>query len=360
MRKKLKIDFTIPQDEEAKIVGDLFKLYIARRRDGEEFSISDHKLHMVIFLSKDGYMHYRANEITSLISTLPFDKIKDLNIEEIEEKSDDKKITLRGRTGNVTFNAMDDAGKDIFERNAIESKSFEDFIAKMGEFIGIKEEEQLFYHRIIKAALYTGEPSVSELCLMIREPEGYNYDFYNNMDTIVSSRLDKAFKSIGSKVKLTAFLREIIKYKDYEFFGESNFESVEGKETDKAIALKILPKKAIKLCEESGTAGFICYNNVRIICELILSKRDIFYCLSSYGQSKIIFTLLDALGDFAKGEDLKSAISEHSKDLYYGGMEDLTSEKVIYQIIEKYCQSIWYYNNSMYEDFFEDMIKIMS
>ena len=397
--RKLKLRFIIPQEGETKIVSDIFKAFLESRQEGNNFSISDHKLNLAVLFDDPN------EKILSLISELPFYNIDILNFEDVTvegegeedskegEKAEGKtaeaanseatikegeetsetdeteetnpKLALVKPKAGRKIREMDDLGRAVFEKTAKESKSYDDFISRMGEFIGVNDHYQVFFYALVHAASSLNEVNMDQISKnMAQFGEGFN----NSKKVAISQMVNKSFTNIGSEAKFMAFLKEIIKYKDYDFSGEAETESGSSEETQieaedksevkedtsKEVSLKILSKETSDICAEIGEPGVISFPKVAKILDLITLKKDENYASI---RDDIVRVMIRTMKDLANGESLKLAVSGNADKTF--GEKGYVAEAFIYQTIKDYCQSVGYEGQAMYEAFFEDLTRVM-
>ena len=393
--RKLKLRFVIPEKGDTKIVSDIFKAFLESRQEGDNFSISDHKLNLAVLFDDP------SNKILSLISELPFYNIELLNFEEVtvegekdskeaeksegkatetttpetpikvvqETKSDETearepKIALVKPKGGRKNREMDDFGRAVFEKTAKEAKSYEDFISKMGEFIGVNDYYQVFFYALVQAASSLDEVNMDKISsTMSQFGEGFN----SSKKVAISQMVKNAFRNIGSEARFLAFLNEIVKYKNYDFSCEAENEAGSSEETQieteaksevedtsKEVSLKILPQEALEICAGIGEPGVVSFPKVEKILDLIVLKKDEEYASI---RDDIVRIMVRTIKDLGNGETVKLAVSGNADKIF--GNKGYMAEAFIYQTIKDYCQSVGYEGQAMYEAFFEDLTRVM-
>ena len=388
--RKLKLQYCIT-DGRANVVGLIFCEYLMRQKKEDVFSISNHKLQLEIVVDDPN------EKIMTLISELPFDKVESLSIEDIHEESDTKNES--NDDGSKESNAssalinneetaakpkeegtkskesrsvavkpkgariipeMDEVGKSIFERTAKEAKSFNEFIMKMGEFIGINITYQLFFYSLVKAACDVDTVNLDEIS---KNMEQYGEGFNNSKKITVSQLVKKSFARIGSSSRFLTVLGEFIKYKDYKFSDEividddtctktQNVSADETKKDSMEEGYKVLSKELLDLTSDSKLDFF---KKVEIILDTIrVEDEDNSYDSMS---KDLVRVMVKTTKDISEGINLKDAMSNNAIRLF--GEKAYIAEACIYQSIKNYCLSVGYESDSMYEAFFEDLTKLM-
>ena len=388
--RKLKLQYCIT-DSRANVVGLIFCEYLNRQKKEDVFSISNHKLQLEIVVDDPN------EKIMTLISELPFDKVESLSIEDIHEESDTKnesnddgskesnassalinneetaakpkeegekskepRSVVAKSKGARIIPEMDEVGKSIFERTAKEAKSFNEFIMKMGEFIGINISYQLFFYSLVKAACDVDTVNLDEIS---KNMEQYGEGFNNSKKITVSQLVKKSFARIGSSSRFLTVLAEFIKYKDYKFSDEividddtctktQNVSADETKKDSMEEGYKVLSKELLDLTSDSKLDFF---KKVEIILDTIRVEDDD----NSYdSMSKdLVRVMVKTTKDISEGINLKDAMSNNAIRLF--GEKGYIAEACIYQSIKNYCLSVGYESDSMYEAFFEDLTKLM-
>ena len=245
-------------------------------------------------------------------------------------------------------------------RTAKEAKSFNEFIMKMGEFIGINISYQLFFYSLVKAACDVDTVNLDEIS---KNMEQYGEGFNNSKKITVSQMVKKSFARIGSSSRFLTVLAEFIKYKDYKFSDEividddtctktQNVSAYETKKDSMEEGYKVLSKELLDLTSDSKLDFF---KKVEIILDTIRAEDDD----NSYdSMSKdLVRVMVKTTKDISEGSNLKEAMSNNAIRLF--GEKAYIAEAFIYQSIKNYCLSVGYESDSMYEAFFEDLTKLM-
>ena len=418
--RRIKLRFIIPENDEANVVGKLFKLFFESQKNGDNFVISDKKLNMLF--SFEG----PSERIVEAISELPFSYVEYLAIE--DEDSDDSKgddsrqITMfeyleeleakkatniseeqeKGKTNAIsedqgekpagatpkeepvpaavdepkvekkpTFEdhekaqgkrsfsrkveEIDEVGKQFFEEKAREASSFEEFVEILGKFIRINDTYQSFYEALVNAACNADEVSTDAITAYM----GNHGTPYSTSKRIgVSEKIKQAFTKVGSNVRFTSFLKEVVKYKDHDFSSSGAETTQKESETEKVeepkeVEFKLLYKPLVDAVTGNKDLGFS--DRVGIVLDRVRTKSD--KPFFDMNRDKLIELLVKTAEDIKNGEKFQKAISNKAEVIFSSSSH--FAKAFIYQSIKDFCNMIGFTEDSKNEVFFEDLIKLM-
>ena len=440
--RELVLRLIIKHTDESHVVGTISQEYLKRKKDGEYFNLSDGKIDLRIRFEDE------SEKILSAICELPdscFEKMEIIEIKEeaVLEASDheenvvdgeepsgaldsDKKDadvaeeaskeefvidctrpskpldagktvgtehgttepTWKKKKSNKVPGKMDEIGKRVFSETAAKSESFEDFVEKLGEFIGISNHYKVFFRSLLKAAASVSAISMKEIA---RTMDGCEEPYNDSKKVAISQHVTKAFSAIGSEVKLFNFLCEVVKYKDYDFSVNSELEeaknatseqtnseqaapeqetaeqesseetaeqeSSEETETKQAVSeqetveFKVFSKEIIEMMSKNMNLHL----RVGELLDRIRSKQD----HDSYDAMRR--DLINVIIGTAKGVKEKRSVKSSLKDIAtkFFGDKDYIAVSFILQSIKNYCESNGNAGDTMYQFFFEDLSRFV-
>ena len=422
--RELVLRLIIKHTDESHVVGTISQEYLKRKEDGEYFNLSDGKIDLRIRFEDE------SEKILSAICELPdscFEKMEIIEIKEeavleasdheenvvdgeepsgaldsdkkdadvAEEASKDEFVidctrpskpldgttepTWKKKKSNKVPGKMDEIGKRVFSETAAKSESFEDFVEKLGEFIGISNHYKVFFRSFLKAAASVSAISMKEIA---RTMDGCEEPYNDSKKVAISQHVTKAFSAIGSEVKLFNFLCEVFKYKDYDFSVNSELEeaknatseqtnseqaapeqetaeqeSSEETETKQAVSeqetveFKVFSKEIIEMMSKNMNLHL----RVGELLDRIRSKQD----PDSYDAMRR--DLINVTIGTAKGVKEKRSVKSSLKDIAtkFFGDKDYIAVSFILQSIKNYCESNGNAGDTMYQFFFEDLSRFV-
>lgn len=416
--RKLTLRFIIPENDESNRVGKLFKEFLDWHLDyqqrGDVFAIVDKKLELSLVFDNP------AATIFKMISELPFANVEELRIEEIpeEEEEDSQKkdedtekkpdevvneATSEGSEvavsekeagpeesdqGNLNGDSevplpvksetvvekpakaskakvrgphkpkgMDEVGKAIFEEKAKESKSFDEFIEKLGEFIKINDYYKAFYSALVKATCDLGKFDIDGVSAKM---EQYGAAFNNSKKIGISQLVKGAFESIGSSARFLAFMEEVVRYKDYDFEKSVMPEEAEPRqEVEDTLGQEPMEKTfkvfSKELVDKIADTNFSFKAKVGVVLDSFKATQDEeFY---NVNRDEILSIVAKVAREVNVGKGIKESVSDNAVRLF--GNKAYMVEAFIYQTIKNCCKSANMEEPAMYKAFFEDLIRFM-
>lgn len=314
-----------------------------------------------------------------------------------EAKPDRKKAEKAKKTGKKSnkFEEIDEAGTKVFEEEAQKANSFDDFVERMGKFVKIGKTYSELYHNLVKAALKLEDISVSAIYAYL---EANGISFIDGQRNAFYGKVTNAFKSVNSNTKLTAFLIEIVKYKDYNFEGSSRKIVTETAETSTEVAeeakghLEEVPDVAESVTEEVATstekAEEVAKDSskkeveFKILTKELSDKLDVAKNLQFSSKVGIVLDSIKAKndedfytrfrGNFAelivrtagqivgKNPEERHVSEEFNTfaNMLFGTSAHL-AKAFIYQSLKDYCKLTECTDESLLDEFLDDMIKLM-
>jgi hypothetical protein len=314
-----------------------------------------------------------------------------------EAKPDRKKAEKAKKTGKKSnkFEEINEAGTKVFEEEAQKANSFDDFVERMGKFVKIGKVYYELYHNLVKAALKLEDISVSAI---YADLEANGISFIDGQRNAIYAKVTNAFKRVNSNTKLTAFLIEIVKYKDYNFEGSSKEIVTETAETStevteeakghleevpdvsesvtekvatstekaeevakdsskKEVEFKILTKELLDTLDAAKDLQFS--SKVGIVLDSIKAKNDEDFYRRFRGNfaELIVRTAGQIVGKNPEERHVSEVFNTFANMLF--GTSAHLAKAFIYQSLKDYCKLTECTDESLLDEFLNDMIKLM-
>lgn len=315
-----------------------------------------------------------------------------------EAKPDCKKAEKAKKTSKKSnkFEEIDEAGTKVFKEEAQKANSFDDFVERMGKFVKIGKTYSELYHNLVKAALKLEDISVSAI---YADLEANGISFIDGQRNAIYAKVTNAFKRVNSNTKLTAFLIEIVKYKDYNFEGSSKeivtetaetsteaaeeeakghlekepdvtesvteevatstekAEEVAGDNSKKEVEFKILTKELLDTLDAAKDLQFS--SKVGIVLDSIKAKNDEDFYTRFRGNfaELIVRTAGQIVGKNPEERHVSEEFNTFANMLF--GTSAHLAKAFIYQSLKDYCKLTECTDESLLDEFLDDMIKLM-
>jgi hypothetical protein len=314
-----------------------------------------------------------------------------------EAKPDRKKAEKAKKTGKKSnkFEEIDEAGTKVFEEEAKKANSFDDFVERMGKFVKIGDAYYELYHNLVRTALKLEDIRVSAI---YADLEANGICFFDGQRNAFYAKVTNAFKRVNSNTKLTAFLIEIVKYKDYNFEGSSKEIVTETAETStevteeakghleevpdvsesvtekvatstekaeevakdsskKEVEFKILTKELLDTLDAAKDLQFS--SKVGIVLDSIKAKNDEDFYRRFRGNfaELIVRTAGQIVGKNPEERHVSEVFNTFANMLF--GTSAHLAKAFIYQSLKDYCNLTECTDESLLDEFLNDMIKLM-
>lgn len=249
--------------------------------------------------------------------------------EKNEEKADQPKSTITNVQKKKRCKGkreLDLKGKEIFDRIVNKSNSFENFIDTFGDNMRIKQYYRGFYKLVIKAACnINSDISWKEIQNEV-EKLGEDYNLSKKIE--ISKYVQKMFENEGSEVTILTFIKEVIKYKNYNFLNvseKSNAQLVNYK-------YRVFSKEIVNVVSNENSF----YENVERIFDFLNDGKE---ANSIYKKNKTL--IIDVIVDVIEHFDvnlLQEQIKISAKKFIEESDYVIIAE--IYQQVKDYCKKI--------------------
>ena len=315
-----------------------------------------------------------------------------------EAKPDRKKAEKAKKTGKKSnkFEEIDEAGTKVFEEEAKKANSFDDFVERMGKFVKIGDAYYELYHNLVRTALKLEDIRVSAI---YADLEANGICFFDGQRNAFYAKVTNAFKRVNSNTKLTAFLIEIVKYKDYNFEGSSKeivtetaetsteaaeeeakghfeevpdvaesvteevatstekAEEVEEDSSKKEVEFKILTKELLDTLDAAKNLQFS--SKVGLVLDSIRAKNDEDFYIRFRGNfvELIVRTTGQIVGKNPEERHVSEEFNTFANMLF--GTSAHLAKAFIYQSLKDYCNLTECTDESLLDEFLDDMIKLM-
>ena len=416
--RTLKLRFAIPENDDANVVGKLFKEFLDYLQPGDDFIISERKLNLRIRLTESN------GSLLTTISEMPFQYVEFLSIEEDKEerqteevkgKSDETKATTQkvsedhpedsteatserelhmtlteegkllvtskskeekdssdseeqnsGDLGGEKLSKkepysrkkqeVDEVGKKFFEEEAQKSRSYEEFVDNIGRCLGISRKNWDFYFNLVKAVCKLDVVSTNSVAECMDQ---YQEGSFESKRTVISSKIKKYFTQMGSNVRFLSFLEEIRKYEKYDFNGDNGNESdskvISFKEAVQDQTFYVLSEDLVAEVKALGEVDFS--SKVGFIFDKIKKPQNEDFYRENRGE--IIGVVTSTAEDYSSEKYSFPPLSTNATKFF--GDNSNVAVAFISQTIKNYCVERGM--NELLKDgttkFFTDLIRLM-
>ena len=380
--------------------GKLFKLYIEKHEKGSFFEVKDK------ILTFEMQFEEMPTDVIEVISSIPFDEIEELIIEDMpeeptveverEESKDrkDKEIVKeeyleRKETQLEKLDVqveqsidsskealqteekkrhprrvkkipdMDEKGQKVFDNIVNNSKDFDDFIQRIGDYINVGDTYRSLFNDMVYATVLSDCCAWSEIINNMKNPEGKK----ESKRIVCTKKVADAFRKEGSTVTILVLLKNIKKYKDYDFGVEAK-ESKTAKEANEA-------SKEMLIENDSETESFSVFSKelldevksctsfeekVAVIVDMI---KPVSISEEVFQENRI--DVINTLVELAKEFSVESALYflEAMREANVPEEKAHVVKAFVLQIIRDYCTGRNVMNDGAEQKFFEDLIKLM-